>query len=143
MKPVLIGIATACLAGSSAPTSPAETRRALMVSIERPAPPAGSGASVEVFQDVSGRVSDPKASVWLVIQPRESPSDCWVQPQAAVDSNGVWHVPAQFGEDTPAHTGKRYLVRAVANPREDLRQGKRPCWPAAEAASNLLNAYRR
>jgi hypothetical protein len=97
---------------------------------------------VDVHDNISGTVSDKKASVWIVIQPLET-MGCWIQKRILVDTNGTWIASVQFGESTPEHSGKRYEVRAFANPHSNLSPGPTACWPKADAQSAALYVRRR
>lgn len=110
----------------------------LSITIEKPS----QKQTVGVRQDVAGKVSDNSATVWVVVQPRET-ADCWVQTPIAVNSDGSWQVMAQFGENIPSHSGKQYEVRALANPRTPLRVGRTGCWPEAEARSDPVYVVRQ
>jgi hypothetical protein len=112
--------------------------QSLSLTIEKPS----QNESVGVRHEISGTVSTRSARVWVIIQPREI-GDCWVQTPIIVNSDQSWRLLAQFGEDTPEHWKKSYEVRALANPKGDLRPGKTSCWPEAEAYSDPLYVIRK
>jgi hypothetical protein len=128
----LLAVTALALAGS------ARAADAPTVIIHKPA----NGAEVDHRQEVSGKVSDPNADVWVVVHPMET-SDFWIQPHVTVREDGSWKVIAYFGNADPAHKGKRFEVRAFANPSDKLTEGKSNSWPVAEAKSNVLEVNRR
>lgn len=103
-------------------------------------PPGNS--VVDQRQEISGTVSPSTAKVWLVIRPMET-SDFWVQPPVTVDTDGKWAVVVYFGDPGAAHSGKRYEVRAFADPVIPLKEGKSASWPAAAGQSDVLRCTRR
>ncbi len=109
----------------------------LIVSISSPR----DGAGVDYRQEVSGKVSDPNADVWLVIHPVET-SDFWVQPPVTVKENGSWKVVVYFGE-AGRHVGKKFEVRAFANPVVAISEGKSAQWPKAATRSKVIEVIRR
>lgn len=111
---------------------------ALKVLIHKPA----NGSTVDHRQEISGKVSDPNADIWVVIHPMET-SDFWIQPRITVREDGSWKVIAYFGNAGPMHKGQHYEVRAFANPSVKLAEGKTQQWPGAAAKSNVLEVVRR
>ena len=96
--------------------------------------------SVQEVTDVVGKVSNPKAQVWLVIKPQRS-TDCWIQSPAAVGKDGKWSVAAHFG-DRNTHNESFELI-AIANPKDDkTHEGKARCWPGAMSKSKAVNVKR-
>jgi hypothetical protein len=71
--------------------------------------------------------------VWLVVQPIET-GDCWVQNPILVNNDG---------EDRADHKGKRYEIRAFANPKATTGPGRVTCWPEAEAWSDGVQLVRQ
>jgi hypothetical protein len=55
----------------------------------------------------------------------------------------IEHVLAQFGEDRADHKGKRYEIRAFANPKATVAPGRVTCWPEAEAWSDGVQLVRQ
>jgi hypothetical protein len=100
------------------------------------------GVEVNHRYEVSGKVSDSKADVWVVVRPMEQ-SDFWVQPPVTVDNDGTWKVTVYFGEAGLAHVGKRFEVRAFANPTGKISEGKTAQWPKASAQSNVVEVVRK
>lgn len=96
---------------------------------------------VDYRQEVNGKVSDPNAEVWVVIHPVET-SDFWVQPPVTVKEDGSWKTAAYFGE-AGQHVGKKFEVRAFANPVGPISEGKSAQWPKAAARSNVIEVVRR
>jgi hypothetical protein len=95
---------------------------------------------VQEVTDVVGKVSDPKAQVWLVVKPQHA-SDCWIQTAAAVGKDGKWSVEAHFG-DRNTHN-ESFDIIAIANPKNDkTREGKTKCWPEAASKSKVVHVKR-
>ena len=100
------------------------------------------GQFVDQRQDVSGSVSDPNATVVVIVHP-VADSEFWVQPPIAVRNNGQWKVKAHFGR-LGLDQGAEYEVRAFANPSPALKEGKYGTWPeAATARSDIVEVKRR
>jgi hypothetical protein len=82
-------------------------------------------AEVSTYEDIAGTITDTNSTVkvWIVVHPIET-HDYWVSCQASV-SNGKWEgKDAQFGE-TDQHSGKRFEIIAVADPKKALRKGQK------------------
>lgn len=101
-----------------------------------------NNSRVDIYDRISGTVSDKNAEVWIVLHPTQTP-DCWVQTPVLVNSNGTWTASVQFGEQGPSQIGKPYEIRAFANPRSRLSPGRTTCWPKAVANSDALYVNRR
>jgi len=97
---------------------------------------------VDVIETISGYVTNKNASVLVIIQPLET-QDCWAQKPVIVSNDGTWRASVQFGENTSAHSGKSYEVRAFANPYTAIDPGKTVCWPEADAISHPLYLKRQ
>jgi len=96
------------------------------------------GAEVPERPIISGKVSDPKATVWVVVHPMEV-SDRWVQPAVTVRRDGTWKVQVYIGRPGNLDVGKSFVVRAIANPKMDLREGMViPNWPESAAQSDVV-----
>jgi hypothetical protein len=109
--------------------------------VEITAPP--DKASVLQRPIVEGRVSDPSATVWVVVHPLEV-SDYWVQPRVTVRANGSWKVQIHIGRPGSVDVGKTFEIRAVANPESNLSEGKiLPNWPKARAISDVIEVTRK
>ena len=92
---------------------------------------------------VKGLISDPKATVWVVVHPLEG-GNYWVQPRINVRDSGKWTVQIHIGRPGPKDVGKYFEVRAVGNPGATLREGKvLDDWPAAAAISNTVELIRK
>ncbi|MFA7256751.1 MAG: hypothetical protein WC047_04180 [Kiritimatiellales bacterium] len=98
-------------------------------------------AKVDFRQEITGMVSDQNADVWVVIHPVET-FDFWIQAPVTVKEDGSWKVVVYFGE-SGQHIGKKYEVRAFANPAVVISQGKSTQWPKAAARSNVLEVIRQ
>jgi hypothetical protein len=97
---------------------------------------------VDQRQEMSGTVFPASAEVWVVIRPTET-SDFWVQRQITVGNDGKWTVEVYFGDPGETHSGKKYEVRAFANPSSPLKEGKGKSWPKSAAQSDLFRYSRR
>ncbi|MGZ5462597.1 MAG: hypothetical protein ACXWLY_06540 [Thermoanaerobaculia bacterium] len=92
---------------------------------------------------VEGTVSDPKAAVWIVVHPLEV-SDYWVQPRISVRENGSWKVQINIGRTGPVDVGKLFEIRAVSNPKADVREGLvLDHWPESTSMSDVIEVTRR
>ncbi len=101
------------------------------------------GSSVGERPVVEGMVGDPKATVWVVVHPLEI-SDYWVQPRLSVRETGSWKVQINIGRPGRIDVGKLFEIRAVANPKMDLREGLvLDRWPESAAMSELVEVTRK
>jgi hypothetical protein len=92
---------------------------------------------------VSGRVSTPNVSVWVIVHPMES-SSYWVQPPTSMHADGVWGVQIYVGSQKTLDEGKQFEIMAVANPKLDLQEGMiLDRWPVAEQISPVIQVERR
>jgi len=92
---------------------------------------------------VEGTVSDPRASVSVIVHPMEV-GDYWVQQNVNVRKNGTWRVQIHIGRPGAVDAGKRFEIRAVANPNTALREGtKLSTWPQVQAQSDIIEVTRR
>jgi len=100
-------------------------------------------SSVVERPTVAGTVTDPNATVWLVVHPM-AVSDYWVQPAVTIRRDGSWKVQIYIGRPGNVDVGKRFEIRAVANPKARLREGLvLGGWPEAEAISDVIEVERR
>jgi len=91
--------------------------------------------------DIEGRVSSPRADVWVIVRPKGT-VEFWVQPQAQVGRNGEWWTIAYIGR-RGEDFGKKFQVRAVANPTVELRRGQiLSSWPRAESSSEVITVVK-
>jgi hypothetical protein len=93
---------------------------------------------------IEGKVVDSvNDKVWVVIHPTEG-SQYWVQPRLSVKKDGAWRVRVHFGESGLRHTGLRFEVRAIANPKIELKEGDRfGFWPEALEKSQVIEVIRK
>ncbi len=128
--------ATPAQPSGSTPT-PAVNTQQLKVFISEPT----DGSTVAARPFVTGTVADPKARVWVIVHPTEV-GDYWVQPAAGLRDETTWRVQIYVGEpNTPA--GSRYELRAVANPKAQLKEGLvLDRWPEAQWASQVVEVTR-
>ncbi len=92
---------------------------------------------------VEGTVSDPNATVAVIVHPLEI-SDYWVQPAVSVRNNGSWKVMIYIGRPGSTDIDKTFEIKAVANPNSTLREGEvLSSWPKAEAISDLIEVTRK
>jgi hypothetical protein len=99
------------------------------------------GATVPARPFVTGTVADPSTRVWVVVHPTEQ-GDYWVQQPASPRDDKTWRVQTYVGEpNTPA--GTRFEIRAVANPKAQLNEGKvLDRWPEAQWMSQVIEVSR-
>jgi hypothetical protein len=91
---------------------------------------------------VEGTVSDPNASVWVVIHPMEV-SDFYVQPRTSMRAAGRWTVQHYVGQTGGRDAGKHFEIRAVVDPNQRLREGmKLPDWPRVKTQSPIIEVVR-
>lgn len=110
----------------------------LAVDIEEPDDSASTGHRPVV----EGRVTEPKASVWVVVHPIDV-SGYWVQPNVTVRNNGAWKVKIYIGRSGDQDVGKSFEIMAFANPGQDLREGLvLNNWPESEATSDVVEITR-
>jgi hypothetical protein len=96
------------------------------------------GASVPMRPYVKGTVTDPDAEVWIIVHPMEV-SDYWVQPSVSVKNDGTWKVMVHIGRPGDVDVGKEFEIMAVANPTEELYEGKiLSGWPEAQWKSEVI-----
>ena len=100
------------------------------------------GAQVAHRSFVEGIASDSSARVWVIVHPMEA-ADYWVQPTVTLREGGAWKVLSHFGEPGQQHSGKRYELVAITNPKETLQAGQLlPNWPAAQSKSQVVEVVR-
>jgi hypothetical protein len=99
------------------------------------------GQAVGDVADIEGKVSDPNAKVWVIVRPQGT-TQYWVQPPAEVEENGKWFSIAHIGR-LDQDFGKKFQIRAVANPRVELHEGKVfSSWPSAALSSNIVTVVK-
>lgn len=97
--------------------------------------------SVDTLAEVTGEVSIADAEVWLVVRP-PGLAEYWVQPQAAVGRSKKFEGLANIGRPNQDY-GKKFEIRAVANPKVELRVGDvLKTWPPAEASSEIVRVIK-
>jgi len=101
------------------------------------------GDEVPEHPTVSGTVCDTQARVWVVVHPMEV-ADYWIQPSVAVKADGTWRAVPYIGRPGDIDKDKHFEVRAVANPREPLKEGMiLGGWPQALWASEVIELVRK
>jgi hypothetical protein len=81
-------------------------------------------------------------NVWIVIHPVDT-SSYWVQPRPSV-GNGKWQATTYLGRTESVDAGKKFEVRAILDPRIDLKEGQvLGSWPEAKAVSMPVILQRR
>ena len=116
--------------------------RKVEVRISSPA----DNATVPEQPVVEGTVSDARATVWVVVHPLETAvnTEYWVQPQATLKGDGTWTAEIYVGDPGVEDKGKRFLLMAVANPKQALTDDDvLATWPAAAAQSNIVSVTRK
>ena len=99
------------------------------------------GVKVSQQQYVKGKVSDPSATVIVVVHPTGT-SGFWVQSPVTVKNSGVWKVKAFFGR-AGKDRGVEFEVRAFAGPTSSMAEGKQGNWPDAQAQSDVIDVVRQ
>jgi len=93
---------------------------------------------------VEGRVSDAKAQVFVIVNPVDTPDQFWVQPPAIVQPDGTWRAIVYIGRPGSVDVGKRFELRAVANPKDTLKEAQvLSRWPDADASSSVIEVQRK
>jgi hypothetical protein len=106
------------------------------------AAPSDSGQVVE-REAVCGEVSNPKATVWVVVHPMEV-STYWIQPAISVKQDGKWKVQVYVGRPGSVDIGKHFEIMAIANPKLTLKEGDQLSgWPEAEWKSQVIEVIRK
>jgi len=101
------------------------------------------GAFVPERPIVEGLVTDSTAKVWVIVHPMET-SDYWVQPAVTVRKGGVWRNQIYIGRPGNVDVGKHFEIMAVANPTQQLREGKvLGGWPEGQWSSEVIELIRR
>lgn len=92
---------------------------------------------------VEGTVTRPNDKVWVIVHPMEV-SDYWVQPSVNVKGDGSWKVKIYIGIPGSVDVGKQFEIMAVANPRDNIKEGDvLSGWPEAQANSQVIEVTRR
>jgi len=117
-------------------------------------PPAGSrnlkitepsnGQEVSSVVNVRGTVSDPQATVFLVVHP-EGLRSYWVQVCATVEQSGAWEASAFIGRAGNQDIGKQFEILAVVpSADEELSEGTvLGIWPRALWTSEVVTITRK
>jgi hypothetical protein len=133
--------------GSTTPTGPTETPS------RTPRPPDDPRFKVRITGPVDetavaerafieGTVADAGMRVWVIVHPTEA-GDYWVQQAASVRDDGTWKVQAHLGEPG-TKSGTHFEVRAVANPKAQLSEGKvLDRWPESQWMSQIIEVTRQ
>jgi hypothetical protein len=99
------------------------------------------GATVPARPFITGTVADPTARVWVIVHPTEV-GDYWVQQAAGLRDDKTWRVQIYVGEPNTG-AGTRFEIRAVANPKAQLSEGKvLDRWPEAQWMSQVIEVAR-
>jgi hypothetical protein len=93
--------------------------------------------------DVEGRVTDPKAEVWVVVHP-VGLSSYWIQSPVTVRKDGKWQVSVYIGRAGDIDIGKKFEIMAIAYPRKMLTEGQVLSeWPKAKWRSDIIIVVRK
>ncbi len=91
---------------------------------------------------VEGRVTDPKAEVWVIVHP-VGLSSYWIQPPVTVRRDGTWRVSVYIGRAGDIDTGKEFEIMAIADPKESLTEAQVFSeWPKAKWRSDIVTVVR-
>jgi hypothetical protein len=92
---------------------------------------------------VEGRITDPKAEVWVIVHP-VGLSAYWIQPPVIVHRDGTWRVPAYIGRAGDIDIEKEFEIMAIADPKEGLTEGQVFSeWPKAKWRSDIVTVVRK
>ena len=92
---------------------------------------------------VEGRVSDPKAEVWVIVHP-VGLSSYWTQPPVTVRRDGTWRVPVYIGRAGDIDVGKEFEIMAIAYPKQRLTEGRVFSeWPKVKWRSDVVTVVRK
>jgi hypothetical protein len=92
---------------------------------------------------VEGTVLDSTAKVWVIVHPMEV-SDYWIQPPVTMREGGKWKVQVHIGRPGPEDIGKHFEIMAVANAKNNLKEGdKLRGWPDAKWKSQVVEVIRK
>lgn len=92
---------------------------------------------------VQGTVSDPNATVWVVVHPVNT-GGYWVQPSVGVGGDAKWRVQVYVGRAPDADVDVHFEIMAVAQPKANLKEGDvLGAWPTAEAKSQIIDVIRK
>lgn len=81
--------------------------------------------------------------VWLIVHPQGTP-DYWIQPSASANGEGEWKNIVYIGRSGQGDKGLRYEIRAVAEPKTNLIEGKvLKAWPEALLQSDIIKVTRK
>jgi hypothetical protein len=121
-------------AAMTTPKSPTQQPRAPTTDSVRITQPANNGL-VTAMEALRGNASADVRAVWVVVHPLDT-SSYWVQPKVVVATDGTWSGLAYWGRTGPVDSGRRFEVRAIVDPKVELREGAiLGNWPDADAIS--------
>ncbi len=94
---------------------------------------------------LTGKAPNVDAKVFLIVNPLATPQQFWVQKMAKiVDGKKNWLCSIRVGNPGKEHVGQQFVVVAVANPIEPLREGDvLSDWPTAKWASQPVTLTRK
>lgn len=99
-------------------------------------------AAVAHRQLVSGEVTGPTESIWVVIRPTAT-GDYWVQPPVRDLKDGKWSTTVYFGRPGSVDMGAAFELRAVVDPAMTLKEGQvLKSWPSARLSSPVVRVER-
>lgn len=99
-------------------------------------------SSVPECPIAEGVVDDANAGVWVIVHPMQV-SDYWVQPRPTVKNNGKWKTMIHIGRPGSVDLGKKFEIMAIADPEEELYEGKiLKYWPKARCRSEVIEVTR-
>ncbi len=123
------------LRGEKPPVRLAEGAPANRLTVDLESP--RDGGTVSAREIAEGKVSDPKARVWVIVHPVLTEA-YWVQPEATVQASGDWRAMICIAPGNSGG-GELFEIRAVANPTSALKEGLALSgWPEAEGKSETF-----
>ncbi len=92
---------------------------------------------------IEGRVTDPKAEVWVIVHP-VGLSSYWIQSPVSIRRDGAWRIAVYIGRAGDIDIGKEFEIMAVAFPKESLSEGQVFSeWPNAKWRSDIITVVRK
>jgi hypothetical protein len=129
-------------AAMTTPKSPTQQPRAPTTGSVQISQPANH-ALVPTMEQLRGKASADARAVWVVVHPLDT-SSYWVQPKVSLGTDGAWSGLAYWGRAGAVDSGRRFEVRAIVDPKIDLREGAiLDSWPDAEAVSEPVIVERK
>ncbi len=93
---------------------------------------------------LTGKAPGVDAKVFLIVNPEQTPGQYWVQKAASVDAKKNWVCSIHVGEPGTVYAGQKFVVTAVANPKDTLHEGDvLGAWPSGKWVSQSVTLTRK